>query len=239
MRFRCTFVFGLFFLLMTGCFPVPNNPIDVPVPGPDKQAAGTWYGAIMGAGSGAVTGAQLSAGAGPGAWVGAGLGAAWGMFSGLGVDLLEEDRLRREGEIARARELIWVQEVLAEQYARRIELHPNRDLYPADLFFDGDSTKLRDESVVLVEEMARMTKQSRPWSRVVIASYVTVEDPSSAYATHLTQRRAEEIALVFVREGIEPRRVLTQAVSLAEPILIDPYDSKSRYRQAIELISLD
>ena len=101
-----------------------------PVPGPDKQAVGTWTGAATGAGAGAVVGAQVTAAAGPGAWIGAGFGAVFGMFSGLGIDLLEEDQINRQIQEQEMRELSWVHEVLAEHYARRMELHPNRDIFP-------------------------------------------------------------------------------------------------------------
>ena len=69
-----------------------------PVPGPDKQSIGTFGGAATGAGAGAVIGAQLTAATGPGAWVGAGFGALFGMFSGLGLDLLEEDQINRQNQ---------------------------------------------------------------------------------------------------------------------------------------------
>ena len=77
------------------------------------------------------------------------------------------------------------------------------------------------------------------WSRIVVASYVTTRDKDSAYAQFVTKRRAEQIANEFVRAGIEPRRVQIKGIPVEEPILIDPDDSPSRYRQAIEIIPLD
>lgn len=210
-----------------------------PVPGPDKQAVGTWAGAAAGAGAGAVTGAQLTSAAGPGAWVGAGFGAVFGLFSGLGVDLLEEDQINRQMQQDELRELSWVHEVLAEHYARRLELHPNRDIYPADWFFDSDSIEVKEDSKRLVQEIAKITRNRMPWSRIVIAVYNTSEDPNAAYSQHLTKRRAEELAVMFVGVGMEPRRILTQAVTISEPILIDPDDTHGRYRQAVEIIALD
>ena len=53
------------------------------------------------------------------------------------------------------------------------------------------------------------------------------------------KKRAEEIATTFIRCGIEARRVQTLAMTLNEPILIDPDDYPGRYRQAIEIIPLD
>ncbi len=210
-----------------------------PKPGPDKQFVGTFGGATIGAGMGAVLGHNIISHTAEGAWVGTGFGLVFGMLSGLGIDLLEEDELRRLDELDRQRELLWVQEVLAEHYARRLELHPNRDIFPADWFFEGDSSKLKPEAVVLSRELGNLTQKRMPWSRIVIASYITSRDPSSAYAEYVTEQRAQEIALQFVKAGIEPRRVLTQGLAIAEPVLIDPDDSPGRYRQAIEIIPLD
>lgn len=215
----------------------PASP--VPSPGPDKQAAGTIYGAMIGAGAGAVYGAQISAGAGPGAAVGAGFGALYGMAAGIGIDALEEDQLRREGELVQARQRSWVQSILTEHYERRLELHPNRDIFPADLFFTGDEVRLRADARVLVREIALLQKRRLPWSRIVIASYVTSRDQDSTYARFLNRNRADEIATEFVRAGIEPRRIQTRGMTIPEPILIDPHDSPQRYRQAIEIIPVD
>ncbi len=210
-----------------------------PKPGPDKQAVGTMAGAAVGAGSGAAIGANIGRSTGPGAWVGAGFGALFGMLSGLGIDLLEEDQLRRFDETERAKEQLWAQEMLAEHYARRLELHPNRDIFPADWFFDADSSQLKPEAVILSRELGELTRQRMPWSRIVVAVYVTSQDPESAYAQYVTKQRAQEIATQFVKAGIEPRRVLAQGVTVSEPILVDPNDSPGRYRQAVEIIPLD
>ncbi|MCB0345748.1 MAG: hypothetical protein KDD66_11570 [Bdellovibrionales bacterium] len=223
------------FAMLTSC--TPASP--APYPGPDKQAAGTIYGAMLGAGAGAVYGAQVSAGAGPGAAVGAGFGAIYGMAAGIGIDALEEDQLRRDEELVEARERSWVQSILAEHYERRLELHPNRDIFPADLFFVGDEVRLRPDAKVLVQEIARLQKRRLPWSRLVIASYVTARDEDSDYAAFLNRNRADEIATEFVRAGIEPRRIKTRSMTIPEPILIDPHDSPQRYRQAIEIIPVD
>ncbi len=212
---------------------------DEPIPGPDKQSVGTFSGAAIGAGTGAVYGFQVGAGAGPGAWVGAAFGAVYGMINGLGFDLIEEDELMREAEQQRLREIAWVQEVLQEHYARRLELHPTRDIYPADWFFDADSPTLKPSAVLLARELGYLTQQRMPWSRIVVAAYVTTNDKESAYAQYVTKKRAQEIALQFIKAGVEPRRVLTQGIPVAEPILVDPDDAPGRYRQAIEIIPLD
>jgi len=161
------------------------------------------------------------------------------MFTGLGFDMLEEDEIRRAAEEQRLREVAWVQEVLEEHYARRLELHPTRDIFPADWFFDADSSQLKPSAVVLARELGSLTQQRMPWSRIVVAAYVTTKDKESAYAQYVTKRRAQEIALQFVKAGMEPRRVLTQGIAVPEPILVDPEDSPNRYRQAIEIIPLD
>ena len=232
-------VFLVFLLvpLLASCV----SSLSEPVPGPDKQGMGTVLGAAMGAGSGAVTGAQLSAGAGPGALVGAGIGAAFGMVSGFGRDRVEELQIATREEQRRTEALLQVQKLLADHYERRLELHPNRDIFPADLFFADDASEIRDESLLLVRELAKMTKKRMPWSRIVVVSYLSIGegDGDSKYAQWLNRKRAEQIALEFVRSGIEGRRLSIRAVTLSEPLLLDPYDSADRFRQAIEIVALD
>ncbi len=229
-----------YFLLILFLIPISCSPFTSdPVPGPDKQSVGTFTGAAIGAGTGAVTGAQVGAGAGPGAWVGAAFGAVYGMFKGLGIDLLEEDQIRRLVEEQHLRELALAQRMLAEHYSRRLELHPGRDIFPADWFFENDSSKLKPEAKILARELGAMTKQRMPWSRIAVVSYLAVKDKNSSYADYLTQKRAEEVALEFVNAGVEPRRILAQGAVIDQTVLIDPYDSRTRYRQAIEIVAVD
>jgi hypothetical protein len=43
----------------------------------------------------------------------------------------------------------------------------------------------------------------------------------------------------MVRAGIEPRRLETRVIVVDAPVLIDPFDSPTRYNQAIEIIPID
>lgn len=225
----------LFVSLFYGCSPFSTQP----APGPDKQGEGLLYGASVGAGTGAITGAQFAAATGPGAWIGAGLGGVMGMLSGLGIDLLEEDQIIKKEQTQCLRDVTWAQERLAEHYARRLELHPNRDIFPADWFFRQDSAEFTPGGELLVEMLADLTQRRIPWSRIAVAAYNTASDPESSYAKHVTKKRAEAIAVAFIHSGFEPRRVVAQSVVIPEPVLIDPDDNPGRYRQAIELIPLD
>ena len=210
-----------------------------PYPGPDKQGEGMIYGAMMGAGSGAVMGFQTSAGSGPGALAGMGFGAVFGMLSGLGLDVIEETSIENSERIKELRDEAWAQEMLNEHYMRRLELHPNRDIFPADWFFADDGTSLSCRGLILINEIARLNKSRMPWSRLLIAVYSTSSEPESIYAKRLTQKRGEALSLAFVRAGIEPRRVSIRPLTLPDAILIDPYDSPNRYKQAVEIIALD
>ncbi len=217
--------------VVVGCAPA--------LPGPDKQFVGTVEGAATGAGAGAVTGFQLGAPTGAGAAIGAGIGAVAGGIQGIMQDMQEEDMLRIAAQTRRERNQAAVHEVLAEHYKRRIELHPTRDIYPADIFFDGDSMRLRPSAVPLVREMARLNKRRLPWSRLIVAAYAKSADPESPYAENLCTRRAREIGDYLVAGGIESRRIETRAVIMTEPLLVDPVDSPLRYNQAIEIIAVD
>jgi len=211
-----------------------------PVPGPDKQAVGTITGGMLGAGTGAIAAHSLTGAAGPeGALIGLGLGSIYGMITGLSHDLIEEDQINRLGQERVLKERAWAQDLLAQHYQRRMELHPSRDIFPADWFFDGDSHRLKPEGEVLVEQIARLTKNRMPWARLVIASYSLSKDQDSKYSGFINKRRAQSIARGFVTGGVEPRRLFTKSVTLPTPVLVDPHDDPFRYHQAIEIIPLD
>lgn len=219
---------------VVGCTPFSSEPI----PGPDKQASGTMIGGALGATSGAVIGKQFAEMA-EGAWIGAAFGAAHGLLSGIGIDLLEEEEIRLIEETEKLRRKAWAEYMLSQHYARRLELHPNRDIFPADWFFEGDSAKLTLPAEVLIQEIGILTGRRAPSSRIVVSAYVTSKNKDSEYAKYLTTKRAEAIANEMVRAGVEPRRLLAQGAILTEPVLVDPRDRPNRYLQAIEITAID
>ena len=205
----------------------------------DKQGAGVLSGVVLGAGSGAVTGLHLGAGAGPGAAVGMGFGAIAGGIKGALQDAVEED-MRELRERARyEKEVAYAHELLTEHYERRINYHPSRDIYPADWFFEGDSSELKPSARVLVEEIARLNKKRFPWSRLVVTTYIKTVDEDNNYSQHLALQRSRELGNHFVKYGIEPRRVETRSVLVDAPVLIVPDEDPKRYSQAVELIPVD
>ena len=210
-----------------------------PVSGPDKQFAGTLSGAISGAGAGAVTGFHLGAGTGPGAFAGAGIGAVAGGIQGAVEDSLEENLLKTSAGLSREREVVVAHEILQDHYRRRMELHPTRDIYPAEYFFEADQIKVRPGAGTLITEIAKLNKDRFPWSRLVIAVYVKSDDKKSEYAQYLAEGRARTLGDLFVSAGIDARRISTRSVIVPAPVLIDPLDRPDRYNQAVELIPID
>jgi outer membrane protein OmpA-like peptidoglycan-associated protein len=226
----------------SGCGILQSN--GGPRPGPDRQAEGSLEGAVAGAGAGAVTGFQIGSGTGPGALVGAGLGAVAGGIQGAMQDSFDEQLLKLSAQARAERERVYAQEILEDQFKRRLQLHPTRDIYPADLFFRGDETSLRPTARALVRELARLNKDRASWSRLVVASYVKSASPDptsqgSEFAQRLAERRAREIVDELVRSGIEPRRLQTRSILTNAPLVIDPLDRPERFNQAVELIALD
>jgi osmotically inducible lipoprotein OsmB len=216
---------------VAGCAP--------PQPGPDRQFEGMASGAVLGAGAGAVTGFQVSAGAGPGAAVGAGFGAVAGAISGAVQDS-EEDRVAALARgTQKERERSTVHQILQDHYQKRIELHPTRDIYPADLFFVGDEVRLCRMGVALINEIAIINKQRTPSSRIAVAIYVKSKDPESDFARYLAEERARNFADQLERGGVNPRRIETRPMVVNAPVLIDPLDDPDRYSQSVELILLD
>jgi outer membrane protein OmpA-like peptidoglycan-associated protein len=171
--------------------------------------------------------------------VGAGLGAVAGGIQGAIQDSFDEQLLRLSAEARAERERVFAQEILEDQFKRRLQLHPTRDIYPADLFFRGDETSLRPTARALVRELARLNKDRASWSRLVVASYVKSSSPDSEFAQRLADRRSREIVDELVRSGIEPRRLQTRTVLTNAPLVIDPLDRPERFNQAVELIALD
>lgn len=231
-RVNLVLVLGLAGASFSGC-------ADDPFYGPDKQFSGSLVGAATGAGAGAVTGFQLGAATGPAALVGAGFGAVAGGVHGAVKDRSEEDYLVLAARTSRERSRSYAQEILAEHFERRMKLHPTRDIFPADLFFAADETRLRPGGVQLVRELAVMNKNRLPWSRLAIVAYVKGEEGPSGFAADLASKRIEEIGDYLVRSGIDPRRIEAKPVIVKEPVLVDPLDDPSRYAQAIEFVPLD
>jgi outer membrane protein OmpA-like peptidoglycan-associated protein len=120
-----------------------------------------------------------------------------------------------------------------------MELHPTRDIFPADIFFRGDSTKVCPSGVQIIKEIAKLNEFRLPYSRLIVAVYVKATDAESPYAQHLTDQRSRAIVDQLVRAGVEPRRLQTRAVIVDAPILIDPLDDPTRYNQAVEIIPVD
>lgn len=209
-----------------------------PMPGPDKQMAEAGAGAAAGAGAGAVTGFQLGSGTGPGAFVGAGIGAVAGSIRGAIQDSQEEQQLQFAAQSRDVRAQAWAHDIIREQYQRRLELHPGREIYPADLFFTGDGAQLKPGAQSLIREIARLNERRLPWAKLVIASYAKGNDTAS-WPQDVAGRRAKAIFNQFVQAGIEPRRLEARAVMVDAPVLLDPHDDPLRYNQAIEIIPVD
>lgn len=255
---QALFLACLLLVGLSGCS--NNDSLMDPRPGPDKQGLGLIHGAATGAGSGAVTGFQIGAGTGPGALVGAGLGAIAGSIKGIGQDLAEEELLVMAAQSRAERTRAVVHEQLHDHYKRRLELHPGRDIFPADMFFFGDEVSLRPDAVPLVRELAQMNKDRLPYSRLYVVVYSKVNPGvggatgiveeqqveegekravRSTYAEHLTTMRSREIVNYLVQSGLEPRRLVARGILVDKPVLIDPLDDPLRYNQAVEIIALD
>lgn len=210
-----------------------------PKAGPDKQGYGLFSGAVIGAASGAITGAQFTSSAGPGAWIGAGFGAVWGALQGLGLDILEEEDMRLFEILADREDDVWAQYAFLEHLELKKEIYPNREIFPADNFFNGDQTELSEEGRILAKYLARYVFSQNSFSRIQVTSYIQTRDQTSAFTRHTTKRRAQALALVFAQNGIEPRRVVLQTVAIGSPLVDDRYDSFHRYSQAVEFSLLD
>ena len=211
-----------------------------PVYGPDKMFSGTAVGAMEGAGAGAVMGFQMGVATGPGAAIGAGFGAAAGAIHGVIRDSTEELEIETSKTLALESRRSVAQQILADHYRRRMAVHPSRDIYPADLFFEGDSANVCAKGAGVLEEVARLNKQRLPYSRLIVAAYAkSVDGEESSYIQHLTDKRSRAVVNHLIKAGIEPRRLETRSVIMEGPLVIDPQSDPTRFNQAIEIIPID
>jgi outer membrane protein OmpA-like peptidoglycan-associated protein len=212
----------------------------MPVEGPDKTFSGTAVGAVEGAGAGAIMGFQMGVATGPGAAIGAGFGAAAGAIQGALKDDVEEVEIETGKRIRAEAKRSVAQEALAEHYRRRMALHPGRDIYPADLFFSGDSAQVCGRGASILDEIARLNEYRLPYSRLVVAAYAKSSGgEESSYIQHLTDRRSRAVVNRLIKAGIEPRRLETRSVIIDQPLVIDPKSDPTRFNQAIEIIPVD
>jgi len=221
-------------LLLPGCADYSK-----PIPGRDKQGAGLVSGALMGAGSGIITGAQFGASVGPGAFIGMGFGALWGSLQGLGLDLLEDEDFRILLEVAKTDDEVLAQYTLLEHIEIKSELHPGRDIFPADIFFENGDVKLSRNGAAVARLVTGILSRRSPSSRLEITSYIVSRDKKSTYAKFLGKKRNNAIGITLVGAGIEPRRLVFKTVVVDNPIVIDKYDSRNRYAQALEFALMD
>lgn len=211
-----------------------------PVAGPDKAFSGSAVGALEGAGAGAVMGFQMGMATGPGAAIGAGFGAAAGMIHGVVKDQFEETQIETAAKLQEATRRTQAQEAMAAHYRRRMALHPGRDIYPADIFFSGDSAKVCPQGVGMIQEIARLNEYRLPYSRLIVAAYAKSKgDADTSYVQFMTDKRSREFVNQLIQAGVEPRRLETRSVIIDAPLVIDPKDDPTRYNQAIEIIPID
>jgi outer membrane protein OmpA-like peptidoglycan-associated protein len=197
-------------------------------------------GALEGAGAGAVMGFQMGVATGPGAAIGAGFGAAAGMIHGVIKDQFEETELQTAAKLREASRRTQAQQALASHYRRRMALHPSRDIYPADMFFSGDSAKMCPRGVGMIQEIAQLNEYRLPYSRLVVAAYAkSTGNAETSYVQYLTDKRSREFVNQLIQAGVEPRRLETRSVIMDGPLVLDPKDDPTRYNQAIEIIPID
>ena len=210
-----------------------------PIPGRDKQGAGLLSGAIMGAGSGMITGGQFAASVGPGAFIGMGFGALWGSLYGLGIDVLEEEDLYILSQVARNEDEVAAQYILLEHFELKSELHPGRDIFPADVFFKKDEVSLSRSGNAVAQVFSKMLAKRNPASRIEIIIYQVSKDENSTYAKYLGRKRGVAVGNALVKAGIEPRRLVFKSITLDNPLVFDQYDRAERYYQAVEFALVD
>lgn len=192
----------------------------------------------MGA-SGAITAIKL----GNPAAIGVGVGvASAGLLSAIqsyAVSRVDESLLKLESDVAFLLKSAVGQQIIVSFLDVKQKYHPNRDIFPASVFFNPDSTTLSFEGQSLLTEIYNLNKNRAPWSRFGIISYVTTSDKNNEFSNDLVIRQTKEIGNYLLRLGLNPRRITLLGAFTDRPIVNAPPEIQSEYFNCIEFVPLD
>jgi len=191
------------------------------------------------ASSGALLSLKTGSGILPGVLVGS---AASGLLSLVHTESLrraEENLLNLEFQTNKAYLSVLGQQALADHMTRRKLYHPARDIFPASLFFEKDTTTLSQTGKGILMEISALNKGRLVWSRFGIIVYVHSKDPKNSYSQHLAASQAKAIGSFLVQLGVNPRRVSLLGAIIDRPLIDAPAETQELYYNAVEFLPID
>lgn len=218
-------------LVLTSCSPRYTNL--------DKQSD-LFVSQALGLGaSGAITAIKLGNPAAIGAGVGLATAGLLSSIQSFAVARVEESLLKLESDAHFLLRSAVGQQILVSYLDIKRQYHPNRDIFPASLFFHPDSTTLTFEGQSLLTEIYNLNKDRAPWSRFGVISYVTTSDKNNEYSNDLVVRQTKEIGNYLLKLGLNPRRITLLGAFTNRPIVNVPPEIQSEYFNCIEFVPLD
>ncbi len=192
------------------------------------------------AGGGALAGAKLGVGALPGAGVGLASAALISAIQSFVINRTDDSLLRLENSLKTAKYSSTGQQLLLSYWEIRNKYFPSRDIFPAEFFFEVDSTNLSSLGKGLLQEIYLLNKDRFPWSRFGIISYVTTTDDRNNFSKDLAVKQVRVIGSYLISLGLNPRRVSASA-SLTDRPLVQTNDPNidKMFFNAIEFVPLD
>jgi outer membrane protein OmpA-like peptidoglycan-associated protein len=185
----------------------------------------TTKGAVYGTGAGAATGAAIGGilGGGEGAWKGAAVGAAVGALGG-GVIGRYMDNQAKE-----------MQKVVDRQDRVERDGDTLKVSLASDVLFDSGSATLQPGGVDKLREVAQVLDRY-PKTQVQIVGH-TDSRGSPTSNVQLSERRAQAVRDVLVRDGVDPSRITTRGEGETRPVATNDTPEGRAQNRRVEIIT--
>jgi outer membrane protein OmpA-like peptidoglycan-associated protein len=185
----------------------------------------TTKGAVYGSGAGAATGAAIGAilGGGQGAWKGAAIGAAVGGLGGGAVGYYM-DQQKKE-----------MQDVVARQDRVDRDGDMLRVSLSSDVLFDSGSAQLQPGGQDKLGEVSKvLTKYPR--TRLEIVGHTDNRGTEASNQT-LSERRAQAVRDVLVRDGVDASRITLRGEGAGRPVATNATPEGRAQNRRVEILS--
>lgn len=208
-------------------------------PGPDKSAAGAFFGAGWGSTAGLIIGNQISA-SGPGALIGGGLGLASGLMTGVGLDMAEGTALNQDAQIAS------LQVQVAEGEKRLMDLQESLDYrvqigannYSGfQVFFDIDKAFLRLGSMTQLQWYADALK-SDPYVKMIEVHGHSDDSGDPERNKRLSEARCRTVASFLVSQGISADIVSIKPHGAERPLAANEIETGRQLNRRVEVVAV-
>lgn len=209
-----------------------------PQPGPDKTVSGAVLGAAWGAGAGAVIGNQLEFDpVGEGAAVGAGFGAVSGALQGAGYDLSESALIKQQEQLDALKVTNQVNTQQISDLQCRLDnqsMSPSSSGLVHQVYFDVDSTSLRNGSIANLERIANSLKQNNTLQMIEVIGH-TDDSGDNKYNKRLALARARSVASYLSTKGLAVDRIDVESFGAKRPVASNTTEAGRQLNRRVEI----